>query len=94
MNMTEINEIAANIATVLNDKHCAAVEIISNKLGSVYIDAENLNFTYIGDFGTDVRRIISNQQCHNELAKKLQCIAAVQIAYANTGGFVNTLILN
>jgi len=83
-----IYETAQNVTAALSDKNAASVEFISNKKGSVTINTETNDFTYAGDFGNDVLRLILKTKCINNLPQKIACLSSIMVGYRETGGFV------
>ena len=84
----EIYEIAGKISAAIYNEKNAYVEFISNGHGSVTIDTQTNDFTYLDNFGNDVLRVIMKNKSMNNLPQKIACLAAIMYAYRDTGGFV------
>jgi len=83
-----IYETAQNVTAALSDKNAASVEFVSNKQGSVTINTLTNDFTYVGNFGNDVLKLILKTKCMNNLPQKIACLSSIMVGYRATGGFV------
>ena len=83
-----IYETAQNVTNAIYDKNAASVEFVSNKQGSVTVNTETNDFTYVGNFGNDVLRLVLKTKCINNMPQKIACLSSIMVAYRETGGFV------
>jgi hypothetical protein len=67
---------------------------VLNKDGKVCIDALTFNFTYIGEFGNYILRMILKNKVADDTGAKFAILAAGMIAYSSTVAGCNVMTIN